>query len=192
MKLTITKALLCIAALLFTQSLRAQDQDYLLTLKGDTLFGKVSQSSVDHTKFKYKTAKMKKAEDITVDSIKEFTCNRIPLVMRAVTMEGVKKPVFMIVVEKGAISLYSLMEWNAMESNRIHSSMEFYVSKNCDSVRLLKSNYNTDKPKEQILDEFAELLKDKKSIYDKFKAKEYYNFTYLFKLIHFYNTGLTL
>ncbi|SDF06320.1 hypothetical protein SAMN05216464_112106 [Mucilaginibacter pineti] len=193
MKLPILKALFCVAVLLFT--LKTQAQDYIITMKGDSIPCKTNRA-LGGVKFRYQTSEMKSNKTIKPTEIKEFKNSEENVILRSVVIKGEDNPKFLALVERGTISLYYVLGRRHVNHygflNVTDAIDELYVSKGSDTVTLLKSNLVTELTRDQLRHNFAKLLIDKKSLYDRFLANDGYATFYLYKIVHFYNTGLLL
>ncbi|WP_183562696.1 hypothetical protein [Mucilaginibacter sp. SP1R1] len=187
MKSSFIKVLLCGVILLITFNARAQDQDYVITLKGDTIHCKVSKSIFGA--FSYKAPGMDDSKRIKIDDIKEFDIAKKKTLYTLVHRDDKNKPEFMEVVEKGNISLYQVTYYSYSQYGST-TTTNWFVGKRSDTVSLLKTNgLFATRSRQQRKDSFSEMLKDKKEIYDKYVAEDKFSFEQIANLVHLYNTG---
>lgn len=185
MKLSLIKMLLGGITLLVTFNASAQDQDYVITLKGDTIRCKVSKSIFGA--FSYETPEMNGSKRIKTNDIKEFI--RKKTIYASVHRDDKNKSEFMEVVEKGVISLYQVTYYSYSQYGST-STTNWFVGKKSDTVSILKTNgLFATRSRQQRKDSFSEMLKDKKEIYDKYVAEDKFSFEQIENLVHLYNTG---
>ncbi|MGZ3757178.1 MAG: hypothetical protein ACXVAY_12720 [Mucilaginibacter sp.] len=185
-KIFIANVLLLVAANTF-----AQQTDYVITTKGDTL-----QCDISFPLFssagKYKVNGSNQSGKLKPDEIKEYYSYRKKTLYRAINKPGTEKPEYALVVEKGKINLYQQVTQyynyavNAYSSNTV----QWYVGKGTESVVELKtSGLFFDKSRKERKDDFADMIKDNKIVYDKYMADGKFTFKQLRKLVHLYNTS---
>ena len=179
--------------LLVTLSLKAQKQDYVITLHGDTINCKFISD------LKYKVGGVDKPKRVNFYEIKEYYIAKDNTLCRAVYRPGDRLPYFMTVVERGKIDLYEenyeyvLTRTSGITNN--YSTSTWYIAKGTDTVKVLKSSdfsvsaifLKSKKSRENI---FADMIKDNKDVYDKYIADDKFNFGQIRYLVHLYNTGL--
>lgn len=194
MKALFAQTVLCFALLFFTSNLKAQNRDYLITIKGDTLNCKINGE-------KYKADGMDKPKRISFYEIKEYYIAKDNLLCRAVYLPEHRLPQFMTVLESGKINLYQqtneYYQMNSVQGGMSYSTSitDWYIAKETDTVTIVK---NSDislgaiffKSKKTRKNDFAEMLKDNKAVYDKFIAEDKFSIGEIRNLIHLYNTGL--
>jgi hypothetical protein len=179
-----------------TLTVYAQD-DYVITLKEDTLRCKIKRKILispfesGTENYKYQTLAMTKAEIISLKEIKEFALAKKDLLFRAIAdYNGELK--FMIVLENGKLCLYEYTppSYNT-GSNNIQPSTSWYLGKG-DKVIFLKTNsIIANKSRKERKDEFAEMLKDNKDVYDLFVREDKFSGDEVRRVIQLYNTGQT-
>jgi len=192
MKVFLKKTLLGGILVLFFQ-LSALAQDYVITIKGDTLHCRISIPLMG--KLRYKSEGMTSAEKIKPDEILEYYIARKDLLERSVSINNNKNmsPVFMTVVEKGKISLYQLIVTTTFYNNGMTSSSStttWYIGKGSGDVDELKtSGLFSMASRKSRKDELGQLFADNKEVYDKYIADDKFSFTQIRNLVHLYNTG---
>ncbi|MBV8390951.1 MAG: hypothetical protein JO080_14195 [Mucilaginibacter sp.] len=128
----------------FISSAKAQDNDYIITLKGDTIKGQLSGK-------RFKAKGWDKAKRISLDSVKETYVAEDDILKRAVHNAFDGERVFMTVYENGKISLYEhneigpsvgatyMMALKAFTpSVGAVSTPYWYVAKGADTLQRLK------------------------------------------------------
>ena len=186
---TFTSALFFSIVLLFTITAKAQTEDYVITTKGDTLKCSISTPLIGANKYTLPGANAKKFDR---DEIKEYYITRKTLRKRAVFMGDKSKADYLTVVENGKICLYQIIYINYSQYGTT-SNTEWYVGKGSDRVSPLKtSGLFLGKGRKERKDDFADMLKDKQDVYDKYIAEEKFSFNAIQNLVHLYNTGKSL
>lgn len=190
MKLLLTSILVFSILMLFTISVNAQTEDYVITPKGDTLKCSISFPLIGASKYTIPGAKSKKMDR---DEIKEYYITRKDLRKRVVFMGHKSKADFMTVIENGKISLYEIV-YNHYSQYSNQSTTEWYVGKSSDRVLALKTSdlLFLGKARKERKDDFSDMLKDKPEVYEKYMAEDKFSFSAIRNLVHLYNTGHTL
>jgi hypothetical protein len=187
MKPLFIKLLLCGITLLIAFNARAQEPDYVITLKGDTIRCKVSRSIFGA--FSYRVTVVDDSKRIKTNEIKEFNMAKKKTLYTLVHRDDKNKPEFMEVVEKGKISLYQVTYYSYSQYGST-TTTNWFVGKGSDTVSILKTNgLFATRSRQQRKDSFSEMLKDKKEIYDKYVAEDKFSFEQIQSLVHQYNTG---
>ena len=197
MKVFITNALIFITAITLTFNANAQS-DYVITVKGDTIYCKISSPIFGD--LKYQGAAMSESKGISFYEIKEYYIAKDKILNRAVYLPEHRLPQFMTVLESGKINLYEqTINYTQVSSapggmSYSTSSTEWFVGKGTDTVKGLKYDDLTLTPsfksKKSRKNDFAEMLKDNKTVYDKFNADDKFSGGEIRNLIHLYNSGL--
>ncbi len=181
--------ILCIGTVLICNlSAKAQKSDYVITDHGDTIKCHIEDSG----RPKYKTSNAVKADyiKISADNVQEYYIARKKSFYRRVYIDKSNARVrFLKIIERGPISIYLQVEnhpnltWNSQFD-------EWYIGKNSDTVKMLKSSGVAifTKSEKKIKKELAELLKDKKEVYDKFITDGKSDFDDIQNIVHLYNT----
>lgn len=182
---------LLLSTLVFTViTVNIKAQDYVITVKGDSIPCRISAPLIG--KMKYKVDSMGESKKIKPDEIREYYIARKNDRERAVYKDSTGRPWFMTVIEKGRISLYQVITIY-YHNGLTTSSTEWYVGKGSDYVSDLKtSSLFSLKSKRKRKDIFAEMLKDNKAVYDKYMADDKFSFKQIRNLVHLYNTGQPL
>jgi len=189
--------------IMFAHNVKAQDTtnvdkafaDYVITMKGDTLACRVTFPLFSTGKDNYKTVEMKRSQSILPEEIKEYYVSRKKILFRSVYKPGKKKPIFFRVIENGNINLYEqiLTTSSPMAGTSTwsySSTTNWYIAKGSDTVKELKtSGWFLPRSKKGRKDDFAEMIMDKKDVYDKYIADDKFSFKQLRQLVHLYNTG---
>jgi hypothetical protein len=199
MKIFIIKASIIIIVIISALNARAQN-DYVITIKGDSIACKISTSLTGA--FRYKSAAMSGSEKITPDVIKEYYIAGKDMLSRAVFEDSSKKAVFMTVLEQGKISLYAMSYTNYSTmpnygtvgttgyGTTTYKTTDWFVSKGSDNVIAMKTNdWSMLKGRQQRKDIFASMLKDNETVYNKFIVDGKFSNDQIRNLIHLYNTG---
>jgi len=186
----ITLTIILLAAL----TARAQNNDRVITVSGDTIACRISFPFLGGAA-KYRTSKDEKAIKITTDNVKGYYVAGQSTWYRRVfwdpkTLFSKSRLYFMTVVESGKINLYELiMTTNTFGANGAmytNSGKGWYVSKGTDTVTLIKGAIFS---RQKRKNEFADLLTDNKAVYDKYLADDKFGFDEIQNLVHLYNTG---
>ena len=186
MKISFTKALIFITAIILTFNANAQS-DYVITVKGDSIPCKISIPLIGSNK--YKSDAMSGPEKIKPDVIKEYYIARKNFRQRAVFRDNSTKPTYMTVIERGKISLYEMVYSNYY-NGMTTTTVTWYVSKGSDNVSDLKTSaLFSFKSRQTRKDDFAEMLKDNKVVYDLYISEDKFSFKQIRNLVHLYNTG---
>lgn len=181
MKTLFVKAPVVIAAILLTFKANGQT-DYVITVKGDTITCAITTSLSG--KEKYKIEATGKSKKIKPDAIREYYIARKNIRERSVYTANNPNPVFMIIVEKGPVSLYRTVLFNK------YSTTKWYIAKGSDHVSDLKtSGLFLSKSRETRKDILGEMLRDNKPVYDKYVAEDKFSFKQIRNLVHLYDTG---
>lgn len=175
----------CCVFVLFIFKAKAQTDDYVITVKGDTLKCSISFPLIGPSKYKVPGGESEKLDHA---KIKEYYITRKDLLKRVVFMGDKTKSDFLEVVENGSISLYKIVYNNGKTS-----TVEWYVGKASDRVSALKtSGLFLGKSRKDRKDDFAEMLQDKPEVYNKYMAENKFSFNAIQNLVHLYNTGKSL
>lgn len=167
--------------------------DYVITVKGDSIRCNITKPLIGA--LKYRSAQMSKAEKIEIAEIKEFSSAANEVHQRAVFKDSSSKPVYMNVLEKGKISLYSLVITTSSYSGSkgvttSTSTDNWYVAKGSDYVKGFKSSgIFLGESRQSRKDYFGELLKDNPDVYNKYMAEKKFNFKSIRNMVDLYNTG---
>lgn len=179
--------ILSLALLLFAAfNAHAQKQDYIINTKGDTVWCNISNPLL--SKIKYTTADGQ-SSPITTETVSEYYCTGKKLLRRAVYVENKTEPEFLTVVENGSVSLYEAVgtNYNGISGSSV---TVWFISKDSDQADLIKtSGAIVGKSEKDLKDTLADILKDKKEIYDAYLAQDKFSFKQIKKLVHWYNTG---
>jgi hypothetical protein len=178
---------------------KAQNNDYVITTNGDTLACKISELGWVHNG-NYKTEQMKTKKQIQLSEIKEYYISKHNVIYRKVYKRANKprSAEYLRVVENGKINLYEEINnttyMSASGGMYSNSSSEWYISKNSDTAKVLKSSDMSlatlfFKSKEKRKNDFAEMIMDNKEVYDKYLADDKFSFKQIRDLVHLYNTG---
>lgn len=191
MMINITPMKLLLSIIMFTVlTVNVKAQDYVITVKGDSIPCSISTPLIGRVK--YKVDSMGESKKIKPDEIREYYIARKNDRERAVYKDSTSRPWFMTVIEKGRISLYQLIT-TYYHNGMTTSNTEWYVGKGSDYVSDLKSSsLITFKSKRKRKDIFAEMLKDNQAVYDKYIAEDKFSFKQIQNLVHLYNTGQPL
>jgi hypothetical protein len=172
---------------------RAQNNDRVITVTGDTIACQINLPVFSAPK--YRTSKNEKAKKIKTDSVKEYyTADKSTWYRRVFYDPKVlwvrNKVCFMTVVESGKINLYELItsttSYGANGTMYSSSNTGWYVSKGTDTAILIKGTLLA---RQKRKNEFADLLADNKTVYDKYMADDKFGFDEIRNLVHLYNTG---
>ncbi|PTR01368.1 hypothetical protein C8P68_101602 [Mucilaginibacter yixingensis] len=180
------KALPITLLLLAAFNVHAQKKDYIINTKGDTIWCNISNPLL--SKIKYTTADGQSAT-VTTETVSEYYCIGKKIRRRAVYVENKTEPEFLTVLENGSISLYEAVATNY---NGISGSSVtvWFISKDSDQADLIKtSGAIIGKSEKDLKDTLADMLKDKKEIYDAYITEDKFSFKQIQKLVHWYNTG---
>jgi hypothetical protein len=171
-------------------------RDYVITNSGDTLRCVVNGPSIFGI---YKYSFNNNTVKITLRNTKEFFIANKDLTMAAVFIDNYSTPMFMKVIEKGQIRLFEIIMNNGYSAGNTpiaNSSMEWFVSKGSDTVSLLKYNGTASlmgfRGTKRRQNDFIEMIKDNKNVYDKYVAEDKFSFKQIRNLVHLYNTGQQL
>jgi len=188
MKISITKTSLFIILLALTFTVKAQG-DYVVTVGGDSIACKLSMPLFGA--LKYQSATMSVPKKITPDEIREYYSSDDQQLYRAVYPTHYLKPTYLSVIENGRISLYEATNRIYNSTNMITTTTTtWYIGKGTAYVKDVKSNtLFASRSRNERKDDFAEMLKDNKNVYDKYQAEDKYSFEQIRKLIHLYNQG---
>ena len=187
-------ALICF---LFSSKLLAQE--YVITIKGDSIPCKIKFPFGGSVKYKSDT--MQKFNKVNTDEIKEYYSSDDSSLYRAVYVDNSKKPTFLEVVEKGKINLYQ--EVISSPPHSVTTGIAFsitaqntiwYISKGSNYVQQLKnSNYTItglfEKSRQKRENDLIEKIMDNKPVYEKFIADDSFSYKEIRNIIHLYNTG---
>lgn len=188
MKFLTTGIITLILTIISLTKINAQERDYLITNKGDTIFRKISLPFLGSPSYK-ETDSSRETIKIKPDSVKEYFVARKNLLQRSVHKPDNDKPMFFHVIEKGKIYLYEVVYNN----NRTSTTL-WYVSKGDDIVQEIKTSdwFVLGKSKKARKDVLAGMLYDNKEVYNKFVADDSFSFDQIRNLVHLYNTGQSI
>ncbi|MFA4870481.1 MAG: hypothetical protein WC623_19955 [Pedobacter sp.] len=167
-----------------TKTALAQN-DYIVTLKNDTLRGEVKNTLFGY-KHRFKETGQSKSNLITVKNTKLYSkiSNKKVNTYEARILPDKKKPIFMELLEKGDINLYELIVYNGGMNGS--TTTNWYASKGSGPLFSLKTSalaFNrADKEKS-----FEQLLSDNPALWANFKAEKSFSFKVLRKYINLYN-----
>lgn len=184
MKTCILSLALLVASVM---SARAQKGDYVIPTKGDTIWCHISNPLIGAMNYKVEGSEPVK---ISPEHISEYYRAGKKWLCRAVYQERKTKPVFMTVAENGPISLYEVVH-TSYNGTSVSSVKNWFVGKKSNHVSLLKTSglVLTGKSHKERKDDLAEMLKDKKEVYDAYIAEDKFSFKQIKNLVHWYNTG---
>lgn len=192
-----------LTAFLFTLSTtaKAQDKDYVINNLNDTILCKIKTSALGgNPKYKPLNATQGDYIKITTEDIKEYYLSDPHIVFRRIYSKdstGKDLPVeFMRPLEKGTISIYlqettTTVRMYGQNKTSGYTCVQWYVTKNSDTATLVRVSgrgifeASVDK-KENV---FAEFLRDKKDVYDKFIKDNKFDTRHILNIVHLYNTG---
>ena len=202
MKPLLKATILCLLMAFLTRPLKAQDQDYVITIKGDTVKCKIKKQFLGG--LRYKNGKMMGAVDISSENIRGYFLHKDNTSWQSVINEEDKHEVadstkheFMEVLEKGKICLFQEI-WSETygnigynyQRNLSSSGTNWYVSTGSDTVTQIKTNAGwLAKSRKDRKKYVAALFSDNQAVYNKFIAGDDFSFDQLRNLIHLYNTG---
>lgn len=192
-KLTLP-ALIIIACI---SSAKAQDSDYIITTKGDTIKGQLNGR-------RFKAKGWDKAKRISLDSILETYVAEDDILKRAVYNPNGTERIFMTVLENGKINLYVHNEIEPVVGAAYMiplkvltptvgaiSSPHWYVAKGMNTMEELNVSVGiiSFKPSKKHMDVLAQLITDNKELYNKFISDDKLTLRQVRNIIHLYNTG---
>jgi len=185
MNINILKIAFFILIVLASMSAMAQNYpDYVITVKGDSIPCRITDP--DFSKARYQDSLMATPEKITPDRIKEFYISDLLRLYRAVYIEGDKLPTYLIRVEKGTINLYYYSYYT-----QYGTVVKWFAGKDwADHVDDFNVVFLSEtKTKKQLKNKFALLLKDNPQVLNKFTTDDDFDYGYIVKMVHLYNTG---
>ena len=178
-----------ICLLLSTAKVLAQDvdttrrfDDYVISLKNDTIKCHIGRRFLG--KLTYKVDGVRGAKPFNADSVKGFYRSEDSSFFVSRRLPETDKLIFLRLIAGGKINLYEL----TVNSTNSTSSFFWYVSKNNDSLKLIKVGTmgiyigRSRKSREKI---FMDLIADNPALLDKYK-EERKTTNYNFELIQFY------
>ena len=192
-------AVLCLTLLLSAKNLKAQNRDYVITNSGDTIKCTIAGPSLLKV-YKYKTSDNGEFIKIKEQNIRDFYLGDKNILMRFVYIEDDAMANLMKVIENGRISLYEVVidhiRTNSLNNGTFDvSNTEWFVSKESDTVSLLKYNGTADlkglKGRKQRKDDFKKMIEDNKEVYNKYIASKDFSFEQLRGLVHSYNSAFS-
>ena len=182
-------SLLLITALIFTQKVKAQYWDYVVTTKGDTI-----KCNINKYCTKYKSADSKHFKDIDFDHISAYYSTEASALYRAIVKpyENDEDTVYAKVVEKGKINLYQVQEQQSDFSpfNTVpqYKTVDiWYISKVLGHIESIKFDVWGNVPVNKRNSAFAEMIKDNKVIYNRYISSEKLSIDVIQELIYEYN-----
>ena len=96
----------------------------------------------------------------------------------------------MLVIESGPICLYECSYKAYTQKGYSNAGMIRYISKGADYFKEFKPRpFIYYKEDSSWQDEFVDLIKDKRDVYDKYIADKKFNFKEVIRITHLYNTG---
>ncbi|MCR8559854.1 hypothetical protein KXD93_19545 [Mucilaginibacter sp. BJC16-A38] len=191
MKPLITKAFIFTWLIALTHVAQAQ-QDYIITNADDSIACKITIPFMGAAK--YKKDGMAESKKILPEEIREYCITRKKVAYRAVVVAANQHFGFLPLIEKGKINLYEMIYTSTGFNGQAgYSSKVYYVSKGSDTVNELKtSSLFSSRSRQARKDDFKEMIKDNKTVYDKYMAENSFSFERIRNLIHLYNTGKVL
>ena len=181
---------------------KAQDNDYIINNHGDTIQCKIKTPALGgEPKYQPINALHDAYVKITIEEIKEYYLSDPQITFRRIYIDSTKAGpavAFMRPMERGTISIYlcetSTSYYTFHNTYYSFPAIQWYVTKNSDTATLLKTSLpgiiKTSKGERK--DVLAELLKDKKDVYDKYVKENKFDSKYILNIIHLYNTGVEL
>ena len=166
------------------KSLKAQN-DYVITLKNDTLKGVISDQIFGGHRFK--SNESTKAVKINVKEYKEFYIASDQRNYCAVLLPNGFNPLFINRVEKGRIELYELITTTYGAYGMNSSVTSWYVSKDKSPLVMLKHNSWLTFSRDKRKNEFHELIMDNESVVKQYEAEEKFSFKSIKALVQQYN-----
>jgi hypothetical protein len=184
-----------------TKTFAQEYPDYVITTKGDSIPCNINKPFFGS--IRYQGASMTKAQKIEPDAVKEYFRSKNNDLQRVVYKEDDTDPLFMKVIEKGKISLYQLIITRTTTTSTAttgygsttttNSTKTWYIAKGTDSVKEFKTSaLFASKSRKERKDDFGEMLKDNKAVYNKYIAEDKFSFKQIQNLVHLYNTGQPL
>jgi hypothetical protein len=193
--------MICNILVLASLNLKAQNKDYVITIRGDTLACTITTPAFVPNG-KYKTAQMNRPREISENEIKEYYISKDRILYREVLKRPGKaaSALFMVVLESGKINLYdettntTYMNSGPYGGVSSSSSTVWYISKGSDTIKPIKNSdfsissvfFKSRKTRENV---FAGMIMDNKEVYDKYLADDKFSFKQVRYLVHLYNTG---
>jgi hypothetical protein len=181
MKLTILILSVCIC-MAFANSALAQD-DYIITLKNDTLKGKITKPLFG--RYRFKEAGQAKEVTINLKNTKVYHKGKESETFAARNLPGASKPSFLQVREQGYIHLYELVQSTQGQFGNT-TVTSWYASKGEGPLLSIKTNGLSFSRAEKE-NNFEKLLGDNSELWGKFKTEKSFSFNMLRDYIKLYN-----
>jgi hypothetical protein len=185
MKLTALILSTCFC-MVITKTTLAQN-DYIVTLKNDTLKGEITKSFFGNHRFKQQD--QSKRITITEKNTKRYYISsdkEKPQTFEARVLPKKSKPVFLELHEQGEIQLYELINNAPTQNGGSITTTSWYASKGNGPLFSIKTSglsfSRADKE-----NSFEQLLGDNTSLWANFKAEKSFSFKVLRKYINLYN-----
>ncbi|MGZ3872090.1 MAG: hypothetical protein ACXVJD_04195 [Mucilaginibacter sp.] len=199
MKTSITGVVIFITLSVLTLHLKAQDQDYVIPVYGDTLKCRITQPFMSKTG-RYQASGMSSSKKIRIEDIREYYVDKDKTLYRAVPKSNNTSHAFMKVLENGKISLYEDVVQSPSSgvapgfSMSVSSSTTTWYAGKGTTVKEIKiSDFSLGvlfhKSKKDRKNDFSQLIADNKDVYDKFNRDEKFDFNEIRNIVHLYNTG---
>ncbi|NHA03900.1 hypothetical protein G7092_08840 [Mucilaginibacter sp. HC2] len=187
MRSLLKKAATCIIAVLFTLGVKAQNQDYIITTKGDSIPCTIKIPLITCGDGNYKTSANGPSVKIKPDEVKEYYISKKNSLYRSVIKEGKTKPEFLLVLETGKISLYEETT-DVYVNNTVTKVTKWYVTKGSDIAQPLKTDdLVMSKSKKQRKGEFTTLISDNDAVYAQYTSENKFSFKRIRNLVQQYN-----
>jgi len=197
MKIPFTSIYLIAFLFILSISAKAQDNDYVINNHGDTILCKIKTPAFGgDPRYQPLNAPKDDYTKISIENIKEYYLSDPQVAFRRIYKDSTGKgpnPVFMRPLERGEISIYledvSSSYAGAKGPYTVQSAV-WFITKNSDTASAIKTAVVgiIKDSRDNRKDVLAELLKDKKGVYDKFIKDDKFKPRDIRNIIHLYNT----
>jgi hypothetical protein len=191
MKNLFLKTAVVSAVVMLVSKLNVYAQDYVVTLKGDTIPCQLSVTPTGN--IKYKTDNATDLVKMNQCCIVDYYIARKKTLKRFVFInsdENEWRPELVNVIENGKISLYESVDVSPTYNGEPSLSTVWSVGKGTDSARtVITSSMFGSATKQSRKDELSKMLMDNKDVYNKYIADDRFSFKQIRNIIHLYNTG---
>jgi len=191
MKIFSFKIILLSIVVMLTFKLNAQSQDFVVTIKGDTIPCQLSLTPTGN--IKYKTDNSADLDKLQQCCIVDYYIAKKKTLKRFVFVnynENDWRPELVNVIENGKITLYESVDVTPTYNGAPTLSTVWYAGKGTDSARTVKtSSMFGATTKQSRQDELGKMLMDNKDVYNKYIADDRFSFKKIRDIIHLYNTG---
>lgn len=164
-------------------------KDYIITLKEDTLRGKIKNFSSNTVKFIQTDSSAKLKYD--PNQIRSFYYDKTKSAYRSMNIPNEKSRFFLEIIEKGKITIYELIKGSVggtQYGGSGSASRQWYAVKGSDSPIEIKSTALLGGSRKERKEAFLKLIEDDPALTKQFLEVNEFSFDFLLSIVKRYNS----